>query len=233
MDASSAPLRLIFDPIGELLDATRACEAEVFLERYGNTAEQFQVEYGPYEDSTVFMALEARGRVVAACRIILPSAAGLKSLNDAAGPPWQIDSHRAAGAARIDLQRTWDVATICIRRDAGPHRHFAAAALYYGISQAARINGMQTLVMILDERARQLLTACGLVTRALPGTHPAPYLGSPASTPVYGHLAEMADVQRRLNPDAYRLIGQGVGLDGVALPAPEMFLLPETAMAPA
>ncbi|HZC52576.1 MAG TPA: hypothetical protein VE441_08775, partial [Mycobacterium sp.] len=63
------------------------------------------------------------------------------------------------------------------------------------------------------------------MTRSLPGTHTEPYLGSAASMPVYGHLAEMSDTQRRLNPDAYRLINLGVGPDGVAMPARETLRL--------
>ena len=63
------------------------------------------------------------------------------------------------------------------------------------------------------------------MTRPLPGTHAAPYLGSPASTPVYGHFAEMADLQRRTNPEAHRLIDLGVGLDGISVPAAETFRL--------
>ncbi len=198
------------------------------MRTYGNTEAQFELEYGAYEDATVFMALvDEIGDVVAACRIITPSDAGLKTLNDAARSPWHVDGNRAARAARIDTSRTWDVATICIRPDAGANRMFAAAALYHGIFQAARANGIRSIVMIMDERARQLLTATGVTTTALPGTHPGPYLGSSASTPVYGHFAQMADLQRRLNPDAHRLIGQGIGLDGVTVPALESFLLPE------
>ncbi len=45
--------------------------------------------------------------------------------------------------------------------------------------------------------------------------------GSPCptrSTPVWADLREMFDRQRQTNPDAYRLIYQGIGLDGITLP---------------
>ena len=223
---TATPLRLVFDPSGAELAAARACEAEIFFRTYGNTAAQLQLEYGPYEDASVFMALVKRdGGVVAACRLITPSPAGLKTLNDAGRPPWLVDGLRSARAARIDPARTWDVATIGVRADAGAGRLFAAAALYHGIDLAARVNRIQTIVMIMDERARRLLSATGVVTQPLPGTRAAPYLGSAASTPLYGHLAQMADVQRRVNPEAHRLIGQGAGLDGVSVPEPAAFLL--------
>ena len=63
------------------------------------------------------------------------------------------------------------------------------------------------------------------MTQPLPGTHAAPYLGSPASTPLYGNLAQMAALQRRDNPEANRLVGQGVGLDGVTVPELAAFQL--------
>ncbi len=222
----ATPLRLQFDPTGTQLDAARACEAETFLTTYGNTTADFDVEYGPYEAASTFLTLtKADGDVVAVCRLITPGPAGLKTINDAARAPWLVDGVRSARAAGIDLSRTWDVATIAVRPDAGLSRLFAAAALYHGIALAARVNRIQTIVMIMDERARRLLTGTGVLTQPLPGTHAGPYLGSTASTPLYGNLAQMADVQRRVNPEAHRLIGQGVGLDGVTVPELTAFAL--------
>ena len=223
---TATPLRLLFNPTGDELIATRDCEAEIFFRTYGNTVAQLQLEYGPYENASVFLALvQASGTVVAACRLITPSPAGLKTLNDVGQEPWLVDGLRSARAARIDPARTWDVATIGVRADTGARLLFAAAALYHGIALAARVNRIQTIVMIMDERARRLLNATGVITQHLPGTRTAPYLGSPASTPLYGHLAQMADLQRRVNPEAHRLIGQGAGLDGVTVPGPADFLL--------
>jgi hypothetical protein len=216
---TATPLRLKFNPTGAALAAARACEAETFLATYGNTTADFDVEYGPYEAASTFLTLtKADGDVVAACRLITPSPAGLKTINDAARPPWLVDGVRSARAAGIDLARTWDVATIAVRPDAGLSRLFAAAALYHGIALAARVNRIQTIVMIMDERARRLLTGTGVLTQPLPGAHAGPYLGSVASTPLYGNMAQMADLQRQVNPEAHRLIGQGIGLDGVSVP---------------
>jgi hypothetical protein len=221
-------LRLVFDPTGDVLSAARECELHVFARTYGNTVRELQVEYGPYENETVFLAVvDANDDVLAVCRLIVPGPAGLKSLKDAGRPPWCVDGVRAARAARIDLSRTWDVATIGVRSDRGAARLLTAAALYHGIVLAARANRVRSVVMIMDERARRLLTAIGVRTSALPGTRAAPYLGSPASTPLYLHLAEMLDNQRRTNPEGYRLIGQGIGLDGVSVPEPAAFRLRE------
>ena len=99
---------------------------------------------------------------------------------------------RSTRAARINLSRTWDVATIGVRRDAGASRLFAAAALYHGIALAAQVNRIQTIVMILDERARRLLTGLGVMTQPLPGTHAPPYPRPPDGHPLHVQLGHDA-----------------------------------------
>ncbi|MBV9594262.1 MAG: hypothetical protein JO147_10795 [Actinobacteria bacterium] len=217
---------LVVDPEGTELAAARECEAEVFLDTYGNTHEQLLSEYGPYDSSSVFIAvLDDTGRAVGAVRLITPNDVGLKSIDDVGRPPWNQDGPRSARAAGLDLGHTWDVATIAVRRGAGAARGLAAAALYHGIWASARANVVRSIVMIMDERARRLLSASGIHTQRLPGTAPGYYLGSESSTPLYGHLAEMAVAQRRLNPEAARLIADGRGLEGIRLPGPGGFLL--------
>ena len=215
---SAAPLRFVFDPVGDELAAARQCEADVFLDAYGNTAEEFAVEYGPYEDSTGFMTvLQEDGVAVATARFVVPGPSGLKTLNDTQRAPWHIDGERSARAAGVDLQRTWDIATIAVRPGAG-RGGLCAGALYHGIVTAAIANDADFIVMIMDSHARQLLSDLGMPTQALPGTGTGEYLGSPASTPLWANLHRMSESQRQNNPDAYRLIYQGIGLDGIALP---------------
>ncbi len=215
----TAPLlRLVFDPVGEELAAAKRCEAQVFWETYGNTPEEFDQEYGPYEESTGFMAVLADdGEAVAVTRFIAPGPAGLKTLNDVGRPPWQVDGLRSARAAGVDPARTWDVATIAVRRGLG-RGGLCAGALYHGIISAAYANDVDFVVMIMDSHARQLLTSLGMHTQALPGTRTGEYLGSATSTPLWGHLNRGLEQQRQDSPDAYRLIFQGIGLDGIALP---------------
>lgn len=226
---SRTQFTLHFAPDGEVLSAARACEHDVFLAEYGNTREQWDEEYGPYEQSSVFLAVtDVGGDAVAALRLILPSLVGLKSLVDTSRPPWFVDGERAARAAGMSLGRTWDVATIAIRKGSGA-QGLLSAALYHGVHKAVLANDARWIVMILDDRARRLLNAVGVNTHPLPGTRPGPYLGSAASTPLWGDLVQMADRQRRVDPDAYRLINLGVGLEDMSLPA--SFLLPEPARA--
>lgn len=222
----SSPLRLVFDARGPLLDAARDCEAEVFLSWYGNTSDQLDEEYGGYADSSVFIALaDDRGHVSGTCRVIVPGAAGLKTLHDLGGDPWRLDGVRAARAAGLDLATTWDVATLGVRDRAGSSGVMAAAALYHGLVLATQVNHVSALVSILDERVRSLLRSVGVITHPLPGATTAPYLGSKASTPVYGKMAHALDTWRRIAPDTYRLIAQGNGLHGVLSPDPATFVL--------
>lgn len=214
---SAAPLRFVFDPTGDDLAATMRCEADVFLEVYGNTAEEFDLEYGPYENATGFMAVLEGDEAVGAVRFIAPGPAGLKTLNDVSRPPWQVDGVRSARAAGVNPRRTWDIATIAVRPGAG-RGGLCASALYHGIITAAYANGIDYIVMIMDSHARQLLTSLGMHTHALPGTKTGEYLGSTSSTPLWANLNRAMEQQRQDSPDAYRLIYQGVGMDGVTMP---------------
>jgi hypothetical protein len=213
-----APLRLVFDPTGEELAAAKQCEADVFFETYGNTAEEFALEYGPYEDSTGFITvLEEDGRAAGTVRFIAPGPAGLKTLNDASRPPWEVDGLRSARAAGVDPDRTWDIATIAVRPGAG-RGGLCAGALYHGIINAAFANDIDFVVMILDSHARRLLDSIGMQGQALPGTKSGEYMGSPSSTPLWSNINRALERQRHESPDAYRLIRQGVGMDGITLP---------------
>lgn len=215
---TSAPLRFVFDPIGEDLAAAKKCEAQVFLETYGNTTEEFDLEYGPYEESTGFMAvMEDNGEAVGVVRFIAAGPAGLKTLNDVSRRPWQVDGLRSARAAGVDTSRTWDIATIAVRPGSG-RGGLCASALYHGIIAAAYANGIEFVVMIMDSHARHLLTSLGMRTQALPGTKTGEYLGSASSTPLWANINRALEQQRQDSPDAYRLIFQGVGLDGIVLP---------------
>lgn len=214
---NGTPLRFVLDPVGDELVAALDCEADVFMQTYGNTVDQLADEYGPYADATGFMTLlDENCRALATTRFIVPGPTGLKTLNDTRRPPWNVDGLRSARAAGIDPSRTWDIATVAVRRTS--RGSLAAAALYHGVAAAANANNIDSIVMIVDARARRLFSASGMQTRALPGTTEGEYLGSLRSTPVWADLREMFDRQRQTNPDAYRLIYQGIGLDGITLP---------------
>ena len=154
------------------------------------------------------------GEAVATARFIGPGPAGHKSLNDTSRPPWGIDGQRSARSAGVDLDKTWDIATVAVRPGHG-RGGLCAAALYHGIVAAAFTNDIEYVVMIMDSHARRLLSGLGMQTQVLPATSTGEYLGSESSTPLWANLHRMFERQRQDDPDAYRLIFQGVGLDGI------------------
>lgn len=222
----TALLTVHMDVRGDLLDSARQCEEDVFLQAFGNTRAQLEEEYGPYNDQSVFVAVsDDSGQVLGACRLITPGAAGLKTLNDVAREPWGIDGTRSARVAGIDTDRTWDIATLGVRRDFRGPRLMVGIALYHAIMKATRVNGVATATAILDSHAHRVLADAGYLFSTLPGTKAAPYLGSEASIPVFGHWSGLADAQRRMFPDMYRLVTQGIGLDGISVPDDAAFVL--------
>lgn len=223
----STDLRLVFDPGAQLLEAARACEAEVFLRWFGNTREQLCDEYGAYEDASVFVVIaDDQDDVRAAVRLLVPGgAAGLKTLADIASPPWQVEGRRVARVLGLDSSSTWEVATLGARGRSAAESERLSMALYHALMTIARVNDMSSYVAILDHRVRRLLASVGILTRPMPGTFPATYLGSELSVPVYAHYAQMRDTQRRRFPDAYRLVTMGAGLDGISVPTQEHFRL--------
>ena len=216
-------LRLVFDPSGDLLQAARACEADIFREAYGNSREQLETEYASYEANTTFLAVaDERDQVFAVARVLSPGGR-LKTLDDVGREPWSVDPSRSVAAARIDLTGTWDATTIGVRPGMGRQQSRLAFAIYHGVLAVARANDASSFVAMLDNRVRRLLNSVGIVTHALPGTVAEPYLGSLATTPVYAHLVPMFDNQRRNLPDAYRLVTMGAGLEGIDVPPLDHF----------
>jgi len=231
--ANAAPYRLIFQPDPELRAAAFAHEASVFGSVYSVPYDFHVAEFAPYEAQSAFLVVvDQLGDVRATMRLVTPGPSGLKTIVEAARSPWFVDSQRAARAVGLDLANTWDVATLAVGSKLGRDRLVVTASLYHGLTVAARRNRVTSLLMTVDERVRGILqTYFGLYTTAFPGATPQPFEGSPASTPVYGHCAAMLAAQRRQNPEAYRLLTLGVGLDGVAIPPEQHFDLLERALA--
>lgn len=202
------------------------CEEAVFLQAYGNSRDQLAEEYGPYGAQSIFLIVsDEEDTVYGQARIITPGPAGLKTLNDIAGEPWNLDAARVSRLAGVDRNRAWDIATLGVRREFRGRSTMVSLALYHGILKAGRVNGVDTATAILDTDVRRALNLVDYVMPTLPGATTAPYLGSLHSTPVYAHASEVLDAQRRRNPDAYRLMSLGVGLDGVHIPDDSSFVL--------
>ena len=221
----SSLLTLHFDVQGSLREEARRCEADIFLAAFGNTRQQLADEYGPYENQSVFLAVtDEAGEVLGMTRLIVPGPSGLKTLNDLGREPWLVDGERVARAAGVDSARAWDIATLGVREGHRARSMRVSLALYHGVLKSTYLNEVPSVTSILDETARRAFALFDLVYTTLPSTSTASYLGSVASTPVYSH-ASMLDIQRRVNPEAYRLLSLGIGLDGLITPADEDYRL--------
>jgi len=108
----------------------------------------------------------------------------------------------------------------------------AAVAMYFAIVAGTRANDLRWLVMLMDERARRLLSSLALPTHILPGTWPGDYMGSSACTPLWSDVLIGMDQQRIQNPEAHRLVSMGAGLDGISVPGPGGFKLRGRRLAP-
>lgn len=205
-------------PDGDVLEAARDCERDTFVRVYNESRETWDAGYTAYEASTFFLAVtEPGGDVVASMRVIRPNPGGLKTFAEMAKSPWFVDGIRSARSVGIDPAYTWDVATLAMRP--GVRRSsMVPLALYHGLFHAGRRNDARWIVMIIDSRVRRILNMLSIRTQALPGTIAMPYDGSASSIPLWGDLPAMADHQRRVAPEAHRLVNLGIGLDGIRLP---------------
>jgi len=209
------------DPAAEL---ARHVERVVFLETFGNTPELLTKEYAPYDDASVFLCVVDHLRRVPAgtMRIVLPSPAGFKTLDDA---PSVWGEPVAAMAARteidIDLTRTWDIATLAVAPEyrGKATMGLVSMGLYQALAMATTRCGIAWLLAILDVPVfRMIRWRLRMPMAGFQGVTARPYLGSPASMPVW---CNVGDTERRLavsDPDLHALYFKGVGMEPALQP---------------
>jgi hypothetical protein len=198
------------DPAAEI---ARALERELFLSAFGNTEAQLELEYGPYEEASLFFVVvdHLRMRAAGMMRLIRPDAggAGLKSLVDL-GRYWG----EAADASRVPPAdgRTWDIATLAVAPEyQNPlGEGIVAQGLYQGVVRSCLEAKVEHLVAVLDlvvYRMTRIFYAEPFIALG-----PArPYLGSAASLPVYCTLAEWEERLQIADPVIHEVIYLGRG----------------------
>jgi ribosomal protein S18 acetylase RimI-like enzyme len=199
------------DDAGALLSLQVA--AEVFLGAFGNTPEVLRAEYAPLFPAMTHVVVLDRTTRTAVGSLILQAAQAedLKTVVDAARPPWSMPVDATLGA--LGLQRGTrsgaDLLLLAVRP--GYRRLGLAQLLMYAGWMASLQRGIDRWTAILDD---SLLFGMNLMTdgalRPIDGAVSAPYLGSPASTPVSVRMNphEDADLLRRV-----LAIGRGVSVD--------------------
>jgi hypothetical protein len=111
-----------------------------------------------------------------------------------------------------------DGTTFAVREGVRRRGYAASHALLYGMFGGMEMNGIQSIVTMLDALAISILTDLGLNFQTIPGTSTQPYFGSEATTPSYAHLPALLSAQQELAPRWYQSIGLGIGLAGVEVP---------------
>ena len=170
----------------------RYVERVVFEATFGNDAAQMTDEYGAYEETSTFFISVDRdtGTPSGVLRIIEDSPFGLKSLNDAAQEPFNLDVDEAFRFHAIsDAAEIWDIGTVA----ALPHYRRGEAAvsvqLYRAMYLSAVRHHIKHIVSIVDDRPfRKMRDFLGIPFIPLADTPPGPYLGSKKSHAVYGYV---------------------------------------------
>jgi hypothetical protein len=199
------------DDVGALLSLQVA--ADVFLGAFGNTPDLLRAEYAPlFPAMTHVVVLDSVTRTAVGSLILQAAPAEeLKTVVDAAGEPWSMPVDRTLDA--IGLQRgartAADLLLLAVRP--GYRRLGLAQLLMYGGWAASLPRGIDRWTAILDDT---LLDGMNLMTsgalRPIDGAVAAPYLGSPASTPVSVRMNPHEDVELTCRVQA---IGRAVSGD--------------------
>ena len=224
---SDLGLREAKEPFGAYLFAAgepgaelgRHLERAVFLEAFGNTPALLDAEYGRYEASSIFICVvdHRRGVPAGVMRVLTPSPAGFKSLDDIEtvwGRPAATLIERTRLA--LDVTRTWDIATLAV---ADGYRGAAAQGiicmgLYQTLTLAALHCGIDWFIAILDMPVfRMLRWKLRMIFAGYADIGPLPYLGSAASLPAW---CDVIEAERRLaeqDPDLHEILVLGRGLE--------------------
>jgi hypothetical protein len=196
----------------------------VFGDVFGNSEELLAAEYDPYEAASVFVLVidHRRRRPAGVMRIVIPSPAGLKSIDDI---------HRIWGREHDDLVRstglvpgacvTWDLATLAVASDyrGATTRGLVSLALWQAIGVLAYRGRADLLVAIIDVPVFRLLQfKLQGSFDTFDGVDARPYLDSAASLPAWCRPDHWMARFAEADPTLYRLIIEGRGLEAAVAP---------------
>jgi hypothetical protein len=155
--------------------------------------------------------------------MILPSAAGLKSLNDLERG-WEETAATVLerSGAHLLLAHTWDFATLAVMPDyrGRATAGIVALALQQGVFTLGRLEGLTHCVAILDIVVlRQIQWQLKKPLIPFVGLEPRSYLGSPLSVPAWLDVARWQQRLLEHHPDLHDLVFEGAGL-GAAVRLP-------------
>lgn len=204
------------DPASEL---ARHVERAVFGEFFGESEEFLHQEYDRYEPGSVFLTvIDHLRRVPAgAMRVILPSPAGLKSLQDIERVWGQDpDTVLARSGITYDPSTYWDLATIVVMpeyRSSSTNGLISLAVTQAVITLAGR-NGVDLGIAVFDLVALDIIQAvCGRAWQPFAGIEPMGYLGSPSSIACFCDMPEYRQRLALTDPALHETLWLGRGLE--------------------
>jgi hypothetical protein len=202
----------------------RHLEREVFADVFDNSVELLAEEYDPYESASLFiLVVDHRRRVPAGVmRIIVPSPAGLKSLDDVARL-WERRPEELLHGTGLDPATglVWDLATLAVGRDyrGSAAKGLVSLALWQAVGVLAQRCAVDLLVAIIDLPVYRLLQLkLHGAFAAFDGLDPRPYLDSPASVAVWCRFGPWRDRIAECDPAMYALMIEGTGLEAAITP---------------
>jgi hypothetical protein len=201
------------------VERARALERQVFFETFGNTPEMLAAEYEPYDPASTFLAVvdHERGIVAGVVRLIGPSPAGFKSLEDLRSG-WNRDPDDVLRGSGVDLDpaETFDIATLAVAPDyrGAATGGLISLALYHGICRLSLDLRIRWAVAILDLVVLDLIqTRTGRPFSHYSGIEPLRYLDSPASLPVFTDMHDYKERLAFLDPAMHGILFEGVGIE--------------------
>ena len=204
------------DPAAEL---GRAVEREVFAEFFGNSPELLAAEYAPYEPATVFLCVVDHHnlRPAGSSRMLLPSACGLKSLDDIDNV-WgeNSDAVIARSEPNFDRSRCVDVATLAVGADyrGAETSGLISITLYMAMVMTAYAVGAPWLAAVMDIPVLDAISErmADPFTR-FSGLEPKSYLDSPASVPVFVDFMGWRPRLHERDSASHDILYRGTGLE--------------------
>jgi hypothetical protein len=209
---------------GVVAALARRVEQAIFMEAFGNTPTVLRAEYGRYEDACVFFCvIDHRRRMpVGMARCILPSPAGLKSLDDI-GRDWGEDVGVMLARTGLDFDRkdAWDCATIATLPEyrRGALEGVVTMSLYQAVASTPYRYGYRWWLSILDLPVYRLIQ-WKLVHpfSKYAGVEARSYLGSKLSLPVWADIDEWSARVRRADVEQFERIFGGGGIEPAVKP---------------
>lgn len=204
----------------------RHLEREVFQEAFGNSPEMLAAEYDRYDAASAFLLVvdHRRKRPAGALRLIVPSPAGLKSLEDVR-QEWGADPElltREATGKGLASTKAFDIATLAVGREyrRAASRGLVSMAMWQAVGVLSFRCHVDLLVAIIDVRVlRLLLSKLTGVLEPFPGLEPQRYLDSAASVPVWSAPELWRARTAELDPELVQfMVEGGGGMDAIVSP---------------